>query len=172
MVKTKEDMTGWNMWEHGVPDSRITVICQADDYIDLQGKHYAQWICSCNCKNNAKTFVVRGTQLRNGRTLSCGCIQQENSGRHKTYNAVDLSGTFGVGWTSNTNEEFYFDLEDYDKIKGYTWYSFMDGATKKLAAWDKEKKSRIAMHQLLGFTEYDHKDRNELNNKKDNQSLR
>ena len=31
MVKTKEDMTGWNMWEHGVPDSKLTVIKQTDD---------------------------------------------------------------------------------------------------------------------------------------------
>lgn len=33
MVKVKEDMTGWIMSEHGVPDSKIKVIKQTEDYI-------------------------------------------------------------------------------------------------------------------------------------------
>lgn len=37
MVKTKEDMMGWKMWEHGVTDSKIIVIEQVDDYIDSAG---------------------------------------------------------------------------------------------------------------------------------------
>ena len=37
------------------------------------------------------------------------------------YNKYDLLGSFGVGWTTNTNKEFWFDLEDYDKIKDYCW---------------------------------------------------
>ena len=40
---------------------------------------------------------------------------------NKKYNKYDLSGEYGIGWTSNTNQEFYFDLEDYDKIKDYCW---------------------------------------------------
>lgn len=33
MVKVKEDMTGWKMWEHGVPDSKLIVIKQAGNSI-------------------------------------------------------------------------------------------------------------------------------------------
>lgn len=33
MVKVRKDMTGWNMWEHGVLDSKLTVIKQAEDYV-------------------------------------------------------------------------------------------------------------------------------------------
>lgn len=172
MVKTKEDMTGWNMWEHGVPDSRLTVIKQTDDYVDSTGRHYAQWLCRCNCNGGRGEFVIRGIHLKNGTTLSCGCIKKERiTGRPKKGNKYDLSGEYGIGWTSNTNEEFYFDLEDYDKIKDYTWYSFMDGSVKAIAAWDANKQSRISMHQLLGFNEYDHADRNELNNRKENLRL-
>lgn len=169
MVKTKEDMTGWNMWEHGIPDSRLIVIRQTDDYIDSKGRHYAQWLCHCNCNSNRGEFVVRGTHLKNGITLSCGCILKERiTGRPKDYNKYDLSGEYGIGWTSNTNEEFYFDLDDYDKIKDYTWYALTIKSTKALGAWDNNKKSRVLMHQLLGFSEYDHVDRNELNNRKEN----
>ena len=31
MVKVKTDMTGWNMWDHGVPESKLTVIKQVED---------------------------------------------------------------------------------------------------------------------------------------------
>lgn len=43
MVKVKEDMTGWNMSEHGFPNSRITVLEQAEDYVSPKGLHYARW---------------------------------------------------------------------------------------------------------------------------------
>ena len=36
----------------------------------------------------------------------------------KKYNTYDLSGEYGIGYTSK-GEEFYFDLDDYDKIKDY-----------------------------------------------------
>ena len=60
MVKVKEDMTGWKMWEHGVPDSRLTVIQQADDYIKRDGKHIAQWLCECNCEDHNCVIVDSG----------------------------------------------------------------------------------------------------------------
>ena len=46
---------------------------------------------------------------------------QINAEKHKT-NVYDLTGDFGVGYTLNTNEEFYFDLENYNLIKDYGWY--------------------------------------------------
>lgn len=42
-------------------------------------------------------------------------------------NNYNLSGQYGIGYTSNTNQAFYFDLEDYDKIKDYTWREDKDG---------------------------------------------
>lgn len=38
MVKVKEDMTGWIMSEYGVPDSKIKVIKQTEDYIKKNGQ--------------------------------------------------------------------------------------------------------------------------------------
>lgn len=35
-------------------------------------------------------------------------------------NKYDLTHDYGIGYTSN-GETFYFDLEDYDLIKKYTW---------------------------------------------------
>lgn len=61
------DMAGWNMWEHGVPNSKIIVIKKIPS-----DKGHAQWECKCNC-GNPNTFIVDGSNLRNGHTLSCGC---------------------------------------------------------------------------------------------------
>lgn len=66
--------------------------------------------------------------------MSCGCVQNETKfkkfnqlQRKYEYNKYDLSGEFGVGWTVNTNQKFYFDLEDYDLIKNYCWSMDNDG---------------------------------------------
>ena len=180
MVKVKIDMTGWNMWEHGVPDSRLTVICQVDDYITPGGKRHAQYLCECNCKEHNRK-VVRSDNLRRGDVLSCGCLNIEkakitgfingrNSGKMNKY---DLSGEYGIGWAGNTNREFYFDLEDYDKIKDHYWNETKSsrGYTRLVARkkfGDNFESNRISMIQLLGFKEYDHIDKNPFNNRKAN----
>ena len=98
---------------------RLTVIKRGENYVSSSGKTVKiQWLCNCDC--GTENILVVGSQLKNGRTKSCGCISRElliskNKDRRK-YNTYDLSGEYGIGWTSNTNKEFYFDLEDYDKI--------------------------------------------------------
>lgn len=174
MVRVKEDMTGWIMSEHGFPNSRIIVIKQADDYISPQGLHYAKWWCKCKC-GNPEQFVVKSLELRNGDTQSCGCLREESSiKRLKKENKVDLNlkdeyGLYGVGYCTNTGSKFYFDMEDYDKIKDYTWYETVhqDGY-HSLDAWESKKHRQIRMHQLIVGRYYDYKDRNPLNNRKYN----
>lgn len=135
MVKIREDMSGWIMAEHGVPKSRLTVIKQTDDYIKPSGKREARWLCQCSC--GSEPIKVMQMQLKSGHTLSCGCLQHEariQSGlatknlipNTKKYNEYNLSGEYGVGFTSK-GEEFYFDLDDYNKIRNYCWYINKDG---------------------------------------------
>lgn len=81
MVKVKEDMTGWKMWEHGISDSKITVIKQVEDYISPQGKHRAQWLCECNCSKHT-IFVALGNGIRTGHVKSCGCWNIEYHQKH------------------------------------------------------------------------------------------
>ena len=47
--------------------------------------------------------------------------ERKISFKKRKSNRFDISGQFGVGYTSK-GEKFYFDLEDYDKIKDYYWY--------------------------------------------------
>jgi len=100
----------------GCTFERLTVIKRLEN--NKYGK--ARWLCKCDCDGNEKGYI--GSQLINGNTKSCGChARKRASEANKKYNTYDLSGEYGVGWTSNTNKEFYFDLEDYDLIKDHCW---------------------------------------------------
>ena len=76
-VKTKINMAGWKMWEHGVPDSFYYI--PEDAKPDKQGNKI-YWPAICKCGNMK---MVEGTKLRSGHTKSCGC---------KKTIGVDLTG--------------------------------------------------------------------------------
>ena len=59
-----EDLTGQKF-------GRLTVIERAEN----KGKKVA-WLCQCECGNEK---VIRGCSLKNGDTISCGCLQNEKS---------------------------------------------------------------------------------------------
>lgn len=168
MVKVRTDMTGWKMWEHGVPNSRLTIIKQVEDHISPNGERRPRWLCQCSC--GSEPFVASDKYIKNGTTISCGCLTSElKSKSHKKYNTYNLSGEYGIGWTSNTNEEFYFDLEDYEKIKDYCWRTLIVGKErnqKTLRAYINKK--HMTFHGFLGYKNYDHINRNELDNRKNN----
>lgn len=166
MVKVREDLTGKTF-------GRLKVIRQVDDYISPRGNHYSQWECECSCVN--KTILcATGNHLKKGAMISCGCLKKERTiqmGRNnKKQNKYDLSGEYGVGWTSNTNEEFFFDLEDYDLIKDYCWRKSVSGYVICTTHYDNEV-GDIKLHRLVTGYQYDivdHIDRNKLNNRKSN----
>lgn len=182
MVKPREDMTGWKMWEHGIPDSRIIIIKQVDDYINpASGQHIARWQYRCTCEKRTIS-EANGTDIKTGRVKSCGCITSEKvSQRMKKYcaeyakkrrktNTYDLTGEYGIGWTTNTNNEFYFDLNDYDLIKDYCWSELIDNkGYHSLISRDRTDGNKVVrMCWLLGCKGYDHIDRNPLNNQRNN----
>lgn len=80
------DMTGWKMWEHGVPDSKIEVI-KRYPINGLENK--PQWYCKCKC---GKELVVLGKSLKNGNTKSCGCLQKELASANAKQFKKDLTG--------------------------------------------------------------------------------
>lgn len=158
------DMTGWIMSEHGVPDSRLTVICRAEN--DPQG--HAQWLCECSCPEHNR-LIIRGNNIRNGNTKSCGCVNDETRGKHfKKQNEYRIEGDVVIGKASNTDDEFYVDLCDFDKIKDISWSIRVHKGVKELCGWSPELKKTTRMHIILGFKNYDHIDRNELNNRRSN----
>lgn len=106
--------------------NRLLVLEQVEDKIDKNsGKHKSQYLCLCDCGNYT---IQLGTNIKNGIVKSCGCLHKEvasktfsESKHRKKYNTYDLSNGYGIGYTLD-GMPFYFDLEDYDKIKDICWY--------------------------------------------------
>ena len=143
MVKVREDLTGKTF-------GRLTVIKQTDDYISPNGTHYARWLCKCSCEEN-NIIKVLTQSLKSKNTQSCGCLQREimiDVGKaSKQYNTYDLdSKNYGIGYTQN-GEEFWFDKEDYDKIKGYCWcYNSSNGY---LVSESSNSNKHVLLHRLV-----------------------
>jgi hypothetical protein len=143
---------------------RLTVI----DYDLNNHKKGTYFLCQCSCEN--KTIIsVRGSHLKDGNVQSCGCLQKElASERFRKYNTYDLTGDYGIGYTSK-GEEFYFDLEDYDKIKDYCWGIHHTGY---VCSRIRETNEYIALHRLILNLEQnkivDHINHNKIDNRKFN----
>lgn len=170
MVNVREDLTGKTF-------GKLTVIRQVEDYVKPNGKHEAQWLCKCSCKEQSEVIVLGQNLKKKNGTCSCGCIKkellsqfakQQRKSNIYTLNLEDEHGLYGIGYCSNTNNEFYFDMEDYDKVKNYCWYEHIDKSYHRLLARDCDADTVVKMSFVLGFFNHDHVDRNPLNNRKYN----
>lgn len=87
----------------------------------------------------------------------------------KNYNEYRIEDNLVIGKASNTDDEFFVDLCDFDKIKDISWSVRTNhNGVKELCGWSPELKKTTRMHIVLGFPNYDHIDRNELNNCRSN----
>ena len=107
------------------------------------------FLCKCKC---GKTIECVGSSLVSGLTTSCGCKQKSIARQYglnsKKTNSYDLSGEYGIGFTTNTNQKFYFDVEDYEKIKDYCWYESKNGYIESRTK-DKNQYKSISLHRLV-----------------------
>lgn len=119
---------------------RLTVV----EYYDSKNGN-ARWRCLCDC---GKEKIAYSGGLTRGTTQSCGCLHREMvSVTHKKFNKYDLSGEFGIGYTTNTGASFYFDKEDYEQIKDYAWLENDQGYIISRNA--NGNTSTIRMHRLI-----------------------
>ena len=139
----------------------------------------AKWWCRCCCEN-PELVLVAGTKLRNGTIQSCPvCARRSASEKLKKYNSYDLNGEYGIGYTYNTDShgrnEFYFDLEDYDKIKDFCWN--FTKPNNYVQARDCDNNTMVQMQQIImpaptGFeTDHIHGSNSRNDNRKSNLRL-
>lgn len=127
------------------------------------------WFCECQCTAKTKRELSEAN-LRRLNPKSCGCLVQQTGKSNKKYNRYDLSGEYGTGYTSK-GVEFYFDLEDYDKIKDYCWC--LSKSTDAIVARIPGQNKNISLHQLVmgtygkgGNVQVDHIFHNRHDNRK------
>lgn len=152
MVKVRDDLTDlvFGNWK---------VLKQAEDYISPGGFHMAQW--ECENLEDGRIDIFLGQELKKGGI-------SKTLGKNK--NIFELMGDYGIGYTSNTHKQFYFDIEDFEKIRKYTWSEGTSGHVISGCNGDFGNKIIQLSHLVTDFKyDYlDHNDRNGLNNRKSN----
>ena len=68
---------------------RLTVLKRADDYVSPAGYAQIVWNCLCDCGELAN---IKASNLRSGRTLSCGCYFLERARVTKNVKHGDCAG--------------------------------------------------------------------------------
>lgn len=100
----------------------------------LVGQRFGNWtviseidairsLCKCDC---GTIKPVTRTSLKQGTSKSCGCLSKYHARKRRKVCKYDLTNDYGIGYTRN-GDEFYFDLEDFDKIKNYLWCCNKEG---------------------------------------------
>ena len=148
---------------------RLTVVKRVEDVITEKGNKFTQWLCNCDCGNS--DIIVFGSSLTRKKrpTLSCGCLKRDKvSGI--TQNKYEFSSDgYVIGYTDNTNKQFVFDSEDFEKVSKYHWYEESNGYIRSSG---KKKEDKIHIHRLImGFPygmNIDHINHNTLDNRKSN----
>ena len=128
-------------------------------------------VCDCSCGN--KNIVKEYQGILSGTIKSCGCLNNETriivGKNNKRYNTYDLTGEYGIGYTSK-GEEFWFDLEDYDKIKFYSWHKDKKGYFS--TSHNKHSLHRLVMNcENEKNIQIDHVNRKPFDNRKENLNI-
>jgi len=132
-------------------------------------KKHKKYICLCDC-GTIKSII--GRSLNEGSITSCGCKRKE--GRKRKLNKYEFNDNYIIGYTSNTNKEFYVDLENFNLIKNFTWQENNKGYIITQVKKENLNSKKISLHHLILGIEngkgiiIDHKDRNRANNRKYN----
>ena len=161
MVNVKKSIVGKKY-------GRLLVVKQIEDKVYKDGRHRDQYICKCDCGNDT---ISTGSILKNGGKISCGCYQKEVFIKtHKKTNIYDMSKEYGIGYTHNTNKQFYFDKEDFEKIKDFCWSENIHKKSGyiKLVARNTKTGKIVSFHQIVFGKNVDHINRNTLDNRKSN----
>ena len=111
---------------------RLTVINRAGS--NNQGR--AMWLCLCDCGNTSR---VKGTNLIQGNTNSCGCLEQEtrvSNGTKRATHGMSNSRLYGVwsGMKSRCYQKSHPHFKDYGE-RGITVCQDWKDDFESFAAW-------------------------------------
>lgn len=128
---------------------KLVVLEMGESKYQPNGTRRIFWKCKCDCGNIKQ---VDGASLRRGNTKSCGCCRgkYDRKSRLKT-NVYDLTGKYGICYFNNGGQ-FIFDLEDYDKIKDYTWSRRKEGYPGSTKRENGKSKNYNAYRLIMDLT--------------------
>lgn len=143
----------------GMRFGRLTVIRKTDiksTRISDNGSYL--WECKCDCGNIC--YYSRYALITPYGVRSCGCLYKDTRTEiAKKYCTYDLDNyDFGIGYCDN-GTYFFFDKEDYDKIKNYSWWYDGHYVIAHSLKDDKYTTDVIRMHRVI----MDIEDREDIN---------
>ena len=107
---------------NGLTFGRLTVVRQTNLKSQRASDNGAYlWECVCECGNTC--YYSRYSLITPNGVRSCGCLYEDSRYEiAKKYCEYDLDNyDFGIGYCNN-GTYFFFDKEDYEKIKDYSWW--------------------------------------------------
>lgn len=139
----------------------LVVIKKDGHHIRRSGRKDVIWECKCDCGNLTK--VIK-SNLQNGGTISCGCVQKKN--RYKPHRKIIIEEHGNYCSIELYNKEIaLFDTEDLEKINKVNWHLNHSGyacngkGVPMHKVILKDVDSNIVIH---------HKNENKLDNRKEN----
>lgn len=131
--------------------------------------YYKHYLCQCEC---GKTKIININNLKHNKTKSCGCNYKTILGElYKKQNRYSIKNDYVIGYATNTNNIFYIDNDDYEKIKDISWYEASNG----YMSHKERNKKVILMHRYILDVKndklVDHINHNKRDNRKKNLRL-
>ena len=157
----------------GVKFGDWEVIGEGETKLNKSGEKRKTIKCRCLCGVcNKLERDVLAKNLLIGKSTGCGAkSRQANGRRNKKTNEYIFKDDYVIGIT-NKGQEFYFDIEDYDKVKQYYWFVH-DGYIRAFYKNENGKNVFIFLHNLVmdnldKTMEVDHIYGNREDNRKNN----
>lgn len=91
----------------------LTVISRSENRV-CNGHIQVMWLCRCDC---GKEKVIRGTHLKSGAVISCGCVGKKNSAEAKIKHGHTHSRLYGV-WCNMKNRCYNANVPCYFRYGG------------------------------------------------------
>lgn len=101
-MSEKKDLTGMTF-------GRLLVIRPGEK----KGANY-HWICQCSC---GKTKSIRGSALRSGESLSCGCLRKERTISANTTHGKSKDGAYS-SWNCMMQRCYHKEHDQYQRYGG------------------------------------------------------
>lgn len=94
-------------------------------------------------------------------------MAKEQAQKRRKFCKYDLTNDYGIGYTSR-GDRFYFDLEDFDKIKNYSWSCNKEGYLMTSIEGKMHRMHRIIMNCSDSKIWVDHINHDVKDNRKSN----
>lgn len=109
--------------------------------------------CKCDCgnfRNIRRDYFLSHNVTTCGKSNKCIYAYENRTKKLRKGNRYDLSGEYGIGYSNKNNKEFYFDKEDFEKIRKYTWYFDKFGYVRtNTYDFENQKRGYMFLHNYI-----------------------